>query len=152
MCQELSFGLIMNLSRFRHVHSVFFSFKINKLCKRLTCLELVLGIPVLHEEVHDLHCGHDEEREAFCITGRSYYLGTGKFLLLCNLCSCPTCQTKIFHKHHVCYYLRIQRNLHQIVIISVGCPGNLVCCHNHRYRILCSLFLLIVFVNPSLVL
>lgn len=41
-------------------------------------LDFVMGVAVLHAEVHDIHCELDEAREAFCITRRSYHLGSGK--------------------------------------------------------------------------
>ena len=34
---------------------------------------------VSHAEVHDTHCEHNEEREAFCISRRSYKLGADKY-------------------------------------------------------------------------
>lgn len=43
-------------------------------------MQLVFGIAVLHAKVFDIHRELDEERESFCITRRSYHLGSGQSL------------------------------------------------------------------------
>lgn len=87
MCRGLSFERTTSLSRFARIAIATQPFLSTKYNNHL------FGFSVLHEEVHDIHCGKDEGRETFCISGRPYHLGTGMthvhFLSMLLTVYCP---------------------------------------------------------------